>query len=172
MRRVLVLLAAGLVLAVMGLLGSRVLGGLPADPLLVLACVVGAVEGAATGARAGLLLGVVADLLAPPPLGLRAGVYAVLGFLSGRAGSWLELEGAVSQAAFGGISHAVGAALVGFASFLLGRALPPFKEILVGLVQGSVYAGLFAPVLFYAVRPLTSRLGKGAFWRRVLVREG
>jgi rod shape-determining protein MreD len=94
--------------------------GIPTDAMLLVAVVGGAMGGPERGAIIGFIVGLVADLFLPTPLGLSALAYCLVGFAVGvlagnviRASWWITPLTAFAGSAVGVVLYAVIGAMVG-----------------------------------------------------------
>lgn len=145
-------------LAVLALLAQRLLGGhvrvLGVVPdLLVLLPIVAAVVGGATmGGIVAFVVGALADVSLPTPLGLTALAWVPVAYLVGALVSGPDLP-RVQQAAFGALGSAVATMAFVALATLLGDVRTSPVHVLHVVAVVSLIDGLLAPALVRLSRP-------------------
>ena len=138
-----------LVVALQTVVASRVsILGVTADLFLILVVLVGMMRGSVAGALFGFCAGLVADIVFLEPIGLRAVIYLVAGYMAGRyleaagpPGAWAvmlltALVSLLSQTAYGIFQFVVGPQAA-FFTMLRVQILP--AALLDGLLSVPVY---------------------------------
>lgn len=140
------------------ILGGATLLGTKPPLLLLLTIAVALAEGPVPGATAGFVMGLLTDLVLPPPRGITALAYTLIGYGVGKMRAQfqaptvrLPLVMVFGATAVGVLVHG------GLAALLSGRSVPPVT-LMRHAALGAAYNSLLAPFIYPAVRALARRL--------------
>ena len=130
-------------------------GGWPPDLVLLTVVAFALADGPGTGARYGFAAGLTADLLSGGSqlAGVTALVFLLVGDVLGRLRPYLSGTGRVGEAALGGLAGAVSYAAFGGLSLLLDLGQFTPLLLLEGIVATGVWTALLTPLV---ARPLAA----------------
>ena len=126
--------------------------GIAPDMLLLAACVGGKIGGYRFGARHGFAAGLLADLMAPGPFGLAAGVYGTMGYGAGLIAEAFDPQDPRVGPGIAGILSFVGVCLYGLGLGILGSEQYVEWRLLGVATLVALVNGALAPVARSAYR--------------------
>lgn len=130
--------------------------------MVLLAAACGLAKGSETGAIAGFIVGLMYDMVLSTPMGLCAAVFAIIGYLSGYAHSFVHEPNWWSRMLLGAAASAVGMVLLPVAFTMTGA---------VGVLSTHVFTVAIVVALFNALFAVpVERLCRWVFHESTLVR--
>jgi len=158
-----------LAVALQAVLTSRLtVLGVTADVFLMLPVLVGMTRGSLAGAVFGFVSGLLADIIFMDPIGLRALIYLLVGYLSGRYAEWMPPYSAWAVVALTAVATLLGQWVYAVFQFLTGNRAPFFTMVWRQVLPAAVVNGLLvAPLYLGLVRlKLVRRLEPGGMSKR------
>jgi rod shape-determining protein MreD len=152
-----------LVVALQTVVASRVsILGVTADLFLIMVVLVGMMRGSVAGALFGFSAGLIADIVFLEPIGLRAVIYLVAGYMAGRYLDAAGAPGAWAVMLLTALVSLLSQTAYGVFQFVVGPQAAFFTMLRVQILPAALLDGLLSVPVFLAVTRLRLLRGREA----------